>query len=252
MHRERLNRIASYALSRWEAYAIVLLVFAAVAVAILGKWPEWVILASVGAGVVLLALLVLDSLVDPEAERDASMADIEVSRIRDGALRSKVVRAMEYVRAAQKLARRDRAGTLEAADDELPQLEQAVRSIYQMSLRLQEYRGERLLHQDLAGLQQRRAQRVALTSDQQEQLAALEKLQQLVREAEQGIDSALADLGRSYAEMQAMKFTPELRGRVADVFEQLEASTRRLSDLAEGYDEVFGSRRPSTETGHRG
>ncbi len=63
-----------------------------------------------------------------------------------------------------------------------------------------------------------------------------------MRSAEREIDDALAHLGQAYAEMQTIKVTPELHGVAAQSLEQLEASTRRLSDLAAGYDEAFGTR----------
>lgn len=240
MRRRRLNRIVGYTLSRVEAYLIVGLVFVAVVVAIVGRWPGWVIVVSVVAGAALLGLLVLDSLSDPDVERDASLADIDVGRISDPALRDKVRRALEYVRAAHKLAQQDAGDVLGAADDELPQLQQAARSIYKMSLRLQDFRADRLLQRDMRDLLQRSSGQGELTRDQAAQLRTLRRLDELVRNAEQEIDRSLAQLGRSYAEMQAIKVTPELRGRAVDALDQLGASTRRLSELAEGYDEVYG------------
>lgn len=243
---DRLRRIAGYSLSRPEAYIIVALVFVAVVVAIFGHWPGWVVLASVAAGAVLLGLLFVDALADPDVERDASIADVEVSRVRDPALRLEVRRALEYVRAAQKLARQDDSGILTSADDELPQMEQAARSVYQMSLRLQEFKSDRLLQRDLADLRQR-LERGKLTSDQAAQLASLRKLDELVRSATQEIDSAVAHLGRSYAEMQAIKVTPEFKGRAAEALSELAASTQRLSELASGYDEAYGQRALETQ-----
>jgi hypothetical protein len=242
MHTNRLSRIVAYALSRVEAYLIVVLVFGAVVAAILGGWPWWVIAAAVVVGALLLGLLVLDSLADPDSERDAALADVEVGRVRDRVLRDKLRRALEYVRAAQKLAHRDGSGVLDTADDELPQLEEAARSIYQMSLRLQEFRADSLLRQDLMELQRERQRRGRLTTDREAQLASLHRLEEVVSSAEREIDDALAHLGRAYAEMQAIKVTPELRGVAAESLEQLEASSRRLSDLAAGYDEAFGTR----------
>ncbi|MBI4317345.1 MAG: hypothetical protein HY675_02550 [Chloroflexi bacterium] len=242
MQHDRINRIVGYALTRREAYLIVGLVFVAVIVAIVGRWPGWVVLASVTAGVVLLGLLVVDSLADPDAERDAAIVDIDLGQVNDPELKARVRKALDYVRAAQRLARRDTDGTMDAADDELPQLEQAARSIYQMSLRLQEFRADRLLQQDLAELHKRRSGRGQLSPEQEAQLGTLERLGDLTHSAEREIEGALAQLGRSYAEMQAIKVTPEFRGRAADALGQLEASTKRLADLAEGYDEVYGGR----------
>ena len=240
---ERLNRIVGYALSRPEAYLIVGLVFVAVVVAIVGGWPGWVVLASIAAGGLLLGLLAIDALGDPNVERDAAIADVDASQVHDPALRAKVRRALEYVRAAQQLARRDAEGVLDAADDELPELEQAARSIFQVSRRLEEFRADRLIQRDLIDLQQQ-AQRGQLTADRQAQWSTLRRLKDLMHTAEQEVDSAMANLGRSYAEMQAIKATPEFRGRAADALAQLQASTKRLAALAEGYDEVFAGRAP--------
>jgi len=94
----------------------------------------------------------------------------------------------------------------------------------------------------LADLQQVQAGRGTLTEDQREQLKSLQKLDELMRSSEQALDRALADLGRSYAEMRTIEATPELRGRDIDSLRALDESTRRLSDLAAGYDEVFSGR----------
>ena len=242
MQSSRLGRIVGYALSQPAAYLVVGLVFVAVIVAIVGHWPGWTILASVAVGIVLLGLLVLDSLTDPGAERESCLADVDPSRISDAAVRAKLRQALDYVRAAQRLAASDTSGALDSADDELPQMEQAVRSIYQMSLRLQEYRADRLMRRDLAELEGQKSRWGRLTDEQEQHLAALRRVDQLMQTAEREIESALAQLGRSYAEMQAIRITPEVRGRAVEAFRELGEATRRLSDLAQGYDEAYGSR----------
>lgn len=245
MRHSRLRQVIGYSLTRPEAYLIVGLVFAAVLVAIVGQWPAWIIAASIGAGLVLMVLLIIDSLSDPNAEREAAMAGIDLDRLSDRALRGRVQRAIAYVDAARKLAARDAGGAFDPAGEEIPELEDAVRSVYQMALRLQECRLDPLVQKDLEDL---RARSGNLTADQKAQLSALRRLEELGSEAEQEIESALANLGRSYAELQAISVTPEFKGRAADALGQLRACTRRLGDLAKGYDEAFSGRSSSTRT----
>lgn len=247
MRRERLNRITGYALSRPEAYIIVVLVFVAVVVAMVTGWSAWVVVLSLAAGAALLALLIIDALADPYVERAAAIADIEADRVRDPALRNKVRQALEYVRAAHRLAQRDNSGALDVVESELPQMEQAARSIYQMSLRLQDFRADSLVQRDVVDLEKKR-HRGGLSQDQEAQLGSLKRLEELAHSAEQEIDSALAHLGRSYAEMQAIKVTPELRGPAEEAFEELGESTKRLADLAQGYDEAYGRRPQAGES----
>ncbi|MDP2662740.1 MAG: hypothetical protein Q8R28_18650 [Dehalococcoidia bacterium] len=241
MEIDRFKRIAGYALTRPEAYIIVVLVFLVALVDILGGWPGWIIAAGIVAGAALLGLLILDSLSDPNSEREASIADVEAGRVRDPALRNKVLRALEYVRAAQKLAKAGAGDTLGSVRDELPQLEQAARSMFQMAIRLQDFQSDRILQRDLADLR-KESEQGRLTDEQKDQLDSLNRLDELVRSADQEVDGALSVLGRSYAEMQTIRATPELRGQAAAALEELDASSRRLSELAEGYDQVFGSR----------
>lgn len=238
---ERFKRIAGYTLSRWEAYLIVAVVFAAVVVATVGRWPWWAIVGSLAAGVVLIGLLVLDSMTDPNMERDASIADVEPGRVRDKELREKLLRALEYVRATHRLVR-GRRDSMGGAEDELPQMEEAVRGIYQLCLRLQDYRADQLVRRDFDDLNLRKKRGVHLTEDEQQQLDTLQRLEELVKSGEEGIDRAIADLGRSYAEMRSIEATPDLKGRQAEALRQLDESAKRLSDLAAGYDEVFGGR----------
>ena len=244
MRSERISRIIGYALNRQEAYLSVGLTFVAVVVAILRGWPWWVMLACAAAGALLLGLLVIDSLADPSAEREAALADVDLSKVHDKRLKNKLQRAIEYVHAAQRLAKQDNIGALDGADDELPQLEQAVRAIFQMSLRLQEYGEDRLIQRDLLELQKMASGSRRLTEDQKAQLETLRRLDDLVRTAEREIDDALANLGRSYAEMKAIGVTPELRGGAAETLDQLTACTQRLSELAAGYDDAYGVREP--------
>lgn len=241
MRSERIKRIVGYALSRPEAYLVVVLVFVAVIVAIVGRWPGWVIPGAIVGGAVLLVVLIADSIADPNAEREASIPEVDLDRLSDKALRAKVNKALDYVRAVYTLARQDAGRTLGAASDELPQMEQAATAIYQMCLRVQEFRADPILQRDRKELQDQGARR-RLTREQEAQLEALLRLEELIGRAEQEIDSALAHLGRSYAEMRAIKVTPELRGTAADALEELGASTRRLADLADGYDEIYGGR----------
>ncbi len=243
MDRERFRRIASYALGRSEAYVIVGVTFAAVLAAILGGWPGWIIPAALGGGVLLLGLLVWDTLADPSAERDASLADLDPCRIRDKEMQEKARRALEYVRGAQRLAREDREGILGAASAELPQLERAARLICQMGLRLQEFRSDRLIQQDLASLrEQPSGEAKHLSADQMAHRQSLQELQRLVDSAQEEMDNTLANLGRSYAEMQSIKVTPEVRGRAIEALEELKSSAQRLADLADGYDAAYGRR----------
>ncbi len=253
MRGDRINRIVSYALNRPAAYAIVLMVFVASMIAILGHWPLWVVGASIAAGAVLLGLLVADSLSDPVVEQEASLADIDLSLIRDKALKASVVRAIEYVKGAQAQVRDDREGVLASAGDELPEMEHAVRSIFQMALRVQDFRNDALVQRDLGEARQGRSnsRHFALSQSRQEWFSSLEKLEGLVGTAEQEIDEALAHLGQSYVEMKAIKVTPEIKGRTIDALKDLNESTERLSDLARSYDEAFSQRAQPNEPERR-
>ncbi|MBI2863177.1 MAG: hypothetical protein HYX94_01260 [Chloroflexi bacterium] len=234
----RLGRLILYSLNRPLALvAIGLLIGGAGLGSLVLGLASWMVAAWVLVCAGLFVATVVDTLADPERERDAALADVDPDDLRDRALRDKVYQALRYVKSARKLIAEAKGGVLDSAAADLPDMESAARSIFQVAGRLQRYGGDPILRNDLANLKQKGPR---LTESQKSYLETLNKLESLMKEASDQIDSALAEMGQSYASMQAILVKPEFLGTAADSFDRVREVTRRLDDISTSFDEVYG------------
>lgn len=241
----RLKRLILYSLNRpLVLFSIALLILGSGLGIFVFALSPWVIAAWIVVCLGLFLATVIDTLSDPEKERDAALADVDPGNIRDRTLRDKVRQAVRYVRSARKVIGEAKAGQLDSAAGDLPALEAATRSIFQVAGRLERYRSDQILRNDLANLGQKGKR---LTDSQKRYLETLNKLESLMREASEGIDNALAEMGQSYASMQAILVKPEFWGGAADSFERVREVTRRLDDISTSFDEVYDFQRSAAD-----
>jgi hypothetical protein len=239
---DRRASVLSYALNRWQTLAIVLVACLGVAgtIAFLDANPAilavWVVFGLLGVGA-----MVLVSFRDTASVDDALSSNVNPGELRDRALREKVVKAQAYERAVRQAIRETSSPTLrESLALITREIADPVGLIFVLAKRLEAYRSDTLLQQDLRGLV---AGRATLTEPQREQLTSLEKLDSLMRESAAAIDGALAQLGASYSAVQLARSAGELRGAtVDDVLADLRTQRRQLSALNESLDEVYSER----------
>lgn len=216
----------------------MLIVGAGLGIVVLGL-ATWMVAAWVLVCAGLFVATVLDTLSDPEKERDAALADVDPDQLRDRALRDRVYQALRYMKSARKLIGEAKSGQLDSAAAELPDMEATTRSIFQVAGRLEKYGDDQILRNDLSSL---KAKGNRLTESQKGYLETLTKLDYLMKEAANQIDSALAEMGQSYASMQAILVKPEFFGAAAESFDRVREVTRRLDDISTSFDEVYQHR----------
>ncbi len=236
----RRASVLGYALNRWQTLAIVLVACLGIAgtVAFLDASPiilaVWVIF-----GVLGVLAMVLVSFRDAASVDDALSSTVNPGAIRDRALRDKVAKAQAYERAVRQAIRETTTPELrESLGLITREIADPVGLIFTLAKRIEAYRSDALLQQDLKRLT---ASRASLTEPQREQLTSLEQLDRLMAESAAAIDAALAQLGASYSAVQLARSAGELKsGTVSDVLSDLRGQRQQLSDITASLDEVYG------------
>jgi len=234
--------VLAYALNRWQTQVVVLVALAGIAgtVAFLDAILS-LILVWVAFGVVGTAAMVIVSFRDAASVDDALLTQVDLSQLRDRQLRQKVARAESYQRAIRRAVRQVHSPELRASLQVITrEVADPVELIFALARRLDGYRADELIQQDLRRLS---ASRQTLSPPEQEQLASLEKLERLMGETSEAIDGCLAQLGASYSAVQLASSAGELRGSSASqALADLKLQSQQLRDLNASLDEVYGGR----------
>jgi hypothetical protein len=235
------GEVLVYALNRWQTLVVVVVAMAGVACAVaFFQSSIWLILLWLLFGLVGVGAMALVSFRDAESVDEATLTRADLGRLRDAGLREKVARASEYLRCIRQTVREIDSPELRSAMDATAQGQgDPVELVYTLALRLDEYRRDRLLQQDLARLQAKSAH---LTPAEQTQMEALAKLQQLMNDTSAAIDAALAQLGASYSAVQLAESAEGLQGGDAQrALDELQQQSAQLRDLSISLDEVYRS-----------
>jgi hypothetical protein len=190
-----------------------------------------------GLGGVLAMVLV--SFRDAASVDDALSSAVNLGELHDPALRAKVAKAQAYERAVRQTIREtSRPELRESLTLITREIADPVGLIFRLAKRIEAYRSDALLQQDLRRLS---AGRPTLTDPQREQLTSLEQLDRLMAESAAAVDGALAQLGASYSAVQLARSAGELKGgTVSDVLADLRSQRQQLFDLNASLDEVYG------------
>lgn len=236
----RRASVLAYALNRWQTTAIVFVAFVGIAGAIAFLDASLAVIAvCVAFGLLGVVAMILVSFRDAESVDDALSSAVNPGELRDKVLRDKVAKAQAYERAVRQAIRETSSPELrESLGLITREIADPVGLIFRVAKRIEAYRSDALLQQDLRRLT---AGRTMLSEPQQQQLASLEELDRLMAESATAIDSALAQLGASYSAVQLARSAGELKtGTVSDVLAELRSQRQQLTDLNASLDEVYG------------
>ncbi|MCL5108672.1 MAG: hypothetical protein M1401_07385 [Chloroflexi bacterium] len=237
----RRGQVIVYALERWQSMTLVLVACLGIAATVAFLDASLLLLVVfVAFGVLGVGAMVLISFRDDASLDEALLSKADLGELRDKLLREKVARAEAYQLAIRQAVRAARAPAVRASLEVITrELADPVALVFSLAKRLDEYQANQLIQQDLRRLSAGRP----LNEAERAQLESLQKLQRLMGETAQAIDSALAQLGSSYTAIQLAQSSSELRGTSASsVRAELRQQSEQLRDLNTSLDEVYAER----------
>ena len=256
------SAIVQYAFFRWENAVLIALIILLM-VFLPRPFPRWPIWGWPALGAVAVGVLMYSSITDAETNAkvllDLFQEQFNPGRIRDPQLRDSVKQALEYQRRIEALVRKQRKGILrERLEDTAAQLADWVANIYQLAARLDAYRRDALLRQQLKSVPQelesllgRRkferdaeigAQLDALIAGKRAQWQTLRTLQTKMEQAELQLEQSLTALATVYSQVQLINVQDIESGRSERLFEDIREQVARLNDLVGSLNEVYDYR----------
>lgn len=240
--RNRRGAVLVYALNRWQTLAVVLIACLGIAGTVLlleASLP--LLLFWIGFGLLGTAAMVVVSFHDAESVDEALLTRAELAGLSDRRLRDKVSRAEAYRRAIRRAVRETHSAELRGALDVITREgTDPVGLIFELAKRLEAYRADALIQDDIKRLT---ASRTTLSEAERAQLENLENLQRLMAEAAGSIDAALAQLGASYSAVQLARAGGALKSSTAQqALVDLRRQSEQLRDLNSSLDEVYALR----------
>lgn len=234
------SAVLLYALGRWQTAAIVLFVAIGIAVTIvtLGLNPiiigAWILLGLAG-----VAGMIVVSFRDESSVEEALTAPIDLGEIRTPALREEVERARKYREAIRKAVFDIRSPELRASLATLTRpADDPAWLIFTLARRIEAFREDRIIQDDLKRLRLGEAAN-RLSQPERFHLQELNKLEELIADAERKIDGTLSQLGAGYAEIQTIGATSDIRGgRVQMALDEMKARSQELSAIGDAIDDL--------------
>jgi hypothetical protein len=237
----RRGQVIVYALERWQTLAVVLVACLGMAATVVFMDASLLLLAVFAAFAVLgVGAMVVVSFRDDASLDEALLTKADLGELRDKLLREKVARAEAYQLAIRQAVRAARSPTVRGSLEMITrELADPVALVFSLAKRLDQYQRDQIIQQDLRRLSSGRA----LNDAERTQLESLQKLQRLMGETGQAIDSALAQLGSSYTAIQLAQSASELKGTTASAVQaELRQQSEQLRDLNSSLDEVYAER----------
>jgi hypothetical protein len=229
-----------YALGRWQTAFVVLLVAAGIAATILALGFNAVIISAwVLLGVAGIAGMIVVSFRDERSVDEALEAPIDLGRLHSPSLREQVERARTYREAIRKAVFEIRSPELRSSLAMLTRpSDDPAWLIYTLARRIEAFRDDRIIQDDLTRL--RMSERGGrLTEPERSHLDELNKFEDLIEDAGRKIDATLSQLGASYAEIQTIGASGDIRGgRVQMALDEIKERSTELSELGDALDEM--------------
>jgi hypothetical protein len=257
--REARAAIVQYAFFRWEN--AVVLAGTILLTALVKKpfpwWPwwGWPLLGLLGMGAIVVSSIT-------NAEFNSRMllrifqAQFNLRRIQDTGLRAEVQSALEYQRRIFEKARRGSSSVLwDRAEDTANQLNDWIRNIYRLAIRLDTYLRDALLQQEqnnvpqeLEALQARRGseenpavlkQLEEVLQGKEKQWQTLKALETRMKQAGLSLEQTLTALATIDSQVQLIDAEDVRSGRSERMREDIREQILRLDDLVSSINEVY-------------
>jgi hypothetical protein len=244
---------------RWESAAIIALTLI-LSVLVpqplpFWQWWYWLILGGLGE-----AGLVYSSLKDPEfrAKAVAEMfrEKFKAREIEDQGLRQGVEKALEYRDRIDKVINTSREGVLrDHMQDVVQGTTDWMENVFRLARRLDAYKGDRMIHQDLqslpptiAELKKRlqkedsdtvRRQISQTIAQNQIQHDNLRKLENVMEQAEFQLQSTISAIGTVHSQMMILGSRDVASGRAQRLEQDIVDQVQALQDIVHTMDEVY-------------
>lgn len=250
--------MVAYAFFRWESAVTV-----AGTILLFSLYPQpfpwwkpwyWLVLGAVGEVALLVA-----SVTDPETGRmvvqDLFREQYNPREIRDKDLRAQMEKALDYRHRIEEKVLGTREGVLrEHLMDSARRMDEWVAFIYRLASRLDAYRADAWVAQQLASLPAEiarirremreeddpdvRAQMARTVAQKEAQLANLTKLQNLMEQAQYRLEETLAALGTTYSQLLLIGARDVGSGRAQRLDQDMDEQIAALQDLVTALDEA--------------
>jgi len=257
--KEARSTIIQYAIFRWESAILIAgtILLTALIPSPFPWWPwwGWPLLGIVGVFLILFSSVT-------NADFNASMLlrifqrQFDLKRIKDSQLHNKLTSALEYQRRIFVKTRYPETSVMrERAEDTNRQLNSWIRNMYRLAIRLDTYRRDKLMHQDLALIagtvetlksQQKRETKPALkkqlnevVESKEKQLETLQALQDRMKQAELSLEQSLTALATLDSQIQLIDAEDIQSGRAIRMREDIQEQVLRLDDLVSSINQVY-------------
>lgn len=219
-------------------------------------WHPWYWLA---LGAVAEVALIVASVTDPETGRrvvqDLFRQEYNPREIRDKELRAQMERALDYRRRIEEKVLGTRGGVLrDHLMDSARRIDEWVAFIYRLASRLDAYRSDAWVSQQLASLPREiarirrdmeeeddpdvRAQMERTARRKEAQLANLTKLQNLMEQAQYRLEETLTALGTTYSQLLLIGARDVDSGRARRLDQDMDEQIAALQDIVAALDEA--------------
>jgi len=256
--------VVQYALFRWENAVIL---GGTILLSAFGPFGQllnaivWPILGLLGIGAVTLSSLA-NSKANAELLLKIFQAQFDLPQIRLAELRQEVQRALEYQRRIEAQVRQPHASALWGRpEDTANQMEDWITNVYRLALRIDAYRRDSLLKQELESvpkemesLKTRRARETnpvfqdeldRVIESRQRQLQAMQALDTRMKQAEFQLEQSLAALATVDSQVQLIDTHDADGGRSERLRSDINEQVSRLNDLVTSINEVYEVPTPS-------
>jgi hypothetical protein len=221
------------------------------------QWWYWLVFGVVGEALVVYTSIT-DEMTSQKVVADLLRQEFNPGEIRSAEYRQRVEKALEYRQRIEEHVRGAKTGVLrDHLSDTTAGIADWVANVFGLAKRLDLYHNDRMLLRDrqdvpreIVGLRARlqredddgvRRQMQQTIASKQEQLANLERLQNMMEKAEYQLETTLTALGTVYSQLQLVQAKDIDSGRARRLREDIADQVAALQSLQETLDEVYGS-----------